>query len=120
MGIKPPKRINKRKWIVITAIALIHFVSSVLLVFMSFGSTMSRFETGVPATQDEQLVGLGVNIMTFPLVSLALLPNFPFRIANGILGWLIYVVNSFLWGMGIYSLGQIFIKIFTKKNRDRQ
>jgi hypothetical protein len=126
MGIRksPHKSINKRKWIVITAISIVHLVSSVVLVLMSFGVSMTRFETGIPATQGDRLIELGANILNFPLVSLVLLPNFPLRFINGVLGWLIYIANSLLWGIGIYTLVKLLIKLFAKnsakKDRDRQ
>ncbi len=121
MGIrKPLNKLNKRKWIVITTIAFIHFVSSVVLVLMSFATSMTRFDTGMPATQGDRLIQLGANILNFPLVSLALLPNFLVGIANGVLGWLIFVANSLLWGMVIYTLVKVLIKIFAQKSSDRQ
>ena len=48
---------------------------------------------------------LGSDILSFPLITLTLY----LRLRIGAIAWLILVLNSLLWGVGIYTLGK-FIK----------
>jgi hypothetical protein len=77
-------------------IGLLHLILSITITFMSIGSTMARFDDGLPLSQFDQLIGWGAEILNFPLVFLAL----KIRInAGGVLGWLIFIFNSLLWGL---------------------
>lgn len=100
MGIKKPLN----KWMAIAGIALVHFCLSITLLFISLGAAMKRFDHGDPATFSEQIIDIGVMVLNFPLVNLALIPNFLTKYFSGVFGWLIFIANSFLWGMGIYAL----------------
>lgn len=71
---------------------------------------MARFEQGLPAAPTEQLISVILDILNFPIVTIALLPSFPRILINGITGWLVFVVNSLLWGWTIYHGGQFLIK----------
>ncbi|AFY75215.1 hypothetical protein Syn7502_03361 [Synechococcus sp. PCC 7502] len=101
-------------------LSLVHFVSSSGLLIWSFGLSMARFDTGIPAIKTEQFADIGLNILNFPLVSLTLLPEFPRILVNGVTGWLVFIANSLLWGIGIYTLVNVLIKKFETKGIDRQ
>jgi|GEM_PF-1577850 hypothetical protein len=102
------KTINKRKWLAIALIALVHFCLSISLLLISFGSTMERFDSGDPATFSEQIIDIGVTVLNFPLVTLALIPNFLAKYFSGAGGWFVFIANSLLWGISIYTLNKFF------------
>jgi hypothetical protein len=104
LGIKKSRNI----WIKIIGIALLHFVLSIILLGISLGSAMTRFDNGLTPSLTEQIVDLGAEILNFPLVTLAsstLFSNFASKFFGGFMGWLIFILNSLLWGTGIYMLG---------------
>jgi len=99
---------TRNMWLKIIGIALLHFVLSIILLGVSFGNVMARFDEGLPPSPTEQIIDLGSEILNFPLVSLAsstFFSNFTSNFFGGFMGWLAFILNSLLWGTGSYLLG---------------
>jgi hypothetical protein len=95
-------------WLKIIGIVLLHFALSIILLGISFGNTMARFDNGLTPSPTEQIVDLGAGILNFPLVTLAsstFFSNFTSKFFGGLMGWLVFILNSLLWAVGIYLLG---------------
>ncbi len=112
MGMKKYQNI----WLKIIGIALFHFLLSVILTLKSFTSGLTRFDNGNPPSQSEQIIDFGLQILNFPLVSLALSNSLLSKFFSGFLGgfggWLVFLLNSLLWGVGIYLFGLFLCKKF--------
>jgi hypothetical protein len=110
---------TRNMWLKIIGIALLHFVLNIIVFGIAFGNTMARFDNGLPASQTEQIVDLGAEILNFPLVTLAsftnLFSNFGSNFFSGFMGWLVFILNSLLWGTGIYMLGLFISKKLKQK-----
>jgi len=91
-------------------IALLHLVLSITLTLSSIGASFSRID-GIAPTQSDRIVNLGVDILHFPLITLALY----LRLRIGAIEWLLFVLNSLLWGTGIYILGKFIRKVLSQK-----
>jgi len=91
-------------------IALLHLVLSITLTLSSIGASFSRID-GIAPTQTDQIVSLGADILHFPLITLALY----LRLSIGAIEWLIFMLNSLLWGVGIYILGKFIRKVLSPK-----
>ena len=105
MGIKK----TQNMWLKIIGIALLHFVLNIIVLGVSFGNVMARFDEGLPPSPTEQIIDLGSEILNFPLVTLAsstnIFSNFADNFFGGFMGWFVFILNSLLWGTGIYLLG---------------
>lgn len=111
MGIKK----TRNMWLKIIGIASLHFVLNIIVFGIAFGNTMARFDSGLPPSPTEQIIDLGSEILNFPLVTLASSTNFASNFLGGFMGWLAFILNSLLWGTGIYMLGGFVSKKLRQK-----
>jgi len=66
-----------------------------VLFFLTFASTMHRFDTGEAATPIEQTVDVVAQLFAFPIVTATRL--LPPRSFPGLWGWVPFVLNGLLW-----------------------
>jgi hypothetical protein len=92
------------------SIALLHFGLSITLTLSSIGASFSRID-GIAPTQTDRIVSLGADILNFPLINLAIY----LKLRIGAIEWLIFVLNSLLWGIGIYILGRFIRQVLSPK-----
>jgi hypothetical protein len=87
--------IEHRRTTIISTITAVHFLLSVVLLFLAAGASMSRFDGGGPADLPALLLKNAFEILRFPLATTFTL----LEIRNtGVWGWLVYLANSALWG----------------------
>jgi hypothetical protein len=91
---------------IILAIAGAHFVVSFIALLFSFGAGMSGFDspTPVPPSSGDRVLSIVTTILHSPLVTLC-----PFPVP-GLLGYILFAMNSLLWATCIYWLGRYFIR----------
>ncbi|MDQ3243736.1 MAG: C-GCAxxG-C-C family protein [Gemmatimonadota bacterium] len=96
-----------RKVLTVSFLALVHFVLTIVAVATSFGSGMSRFDTGAAPGAGERVLDAAAALLTFPLVQ-AMIRWFPLPAQYRQAPWehLVFVANSFLWGAAIYALAR--------------
>jgi hypothetical protein len=88
-------QIEHRRTTIISTIAAVHFLLSVVLLFLVAGTSMSRFDGGGPAYLTALLLKNAFELLRFPLATAFQL----LEIRNtGVWGWLVYLANSVLWG----------------------
>ncbi len=93
-----------RKIIIILVLAACHFAASLAALFITLGASMSRFDTVCSATASEIVVASAMAVLYFPLVSMTVaLP--PMRFSSSLAEYTPFVLNSLLWGTGIYYFG---------------
>ena len=88
----------------IALLALLHLAASAAGMMAVFGSTMQRFDTGLPPALTEVLLDRALTLLYFPLVHLAVLA--PREWFAGPIGWVPFALNSLLWGCVIVWAGQ--------------
>ena len=92
---KNENRIEHRRATIICTIAAVHFLLSVVLLFLVAGASMSRFDGGGPSDLTALLLKSAFEILRFPLATAIEL----LEIRNtGVWGWLVFIGNSLLWG----------------------
>lgn len=93
-----------RKLLIILILSACHFAASLAALFLTLGASMSRFDTGDSATTSEIVVEWMAAVLRFPLVLLteALVP---IRSSSSLAEYMPFVLNSLLWGAGIYYFG---------------
>jgi hypothetical protein len=109
---------TRNMWLQIIGIALLHFVLNIIVFGIAFGNTMARFDNGLPPSLTEQIIDLGSEILNFPIVTLAsstFFSNFADNFFGGFMGWFVFILNSLLWGTGIYFLGGFVSKKLRQK-----
>jgi hypothetical protein len=91
-----------RKLLIVTALALAHYMAATLAVAVAFSGSMDAFDTGRPLSAAARLAGVVAEVLMFP----------GYNISTKIgIGWLrplhdlISVANSLLWGGALYLLG---------------
>jgi hypothetical protein len=92
------------------SIALLHFGLSITLTLRSIVASLGRID-GLAPTLRERILGFGADILNFPLITLALY----LKLRIGAIEWLIFILNSLLWGVGIYILGKFMTKVSSPK-----
>lgn len=91
--------LSPRTVLIISTLALGHFIAYVLLIMFSHGATMNSFDSGAELSIGAKFSSLVVDILSFPLVSLVM--YLPIR-NTGVWGWLIAMLNSLMWGTAIW------------------
>ena len=79
-------------------VSVVHTVTSVVLVIYVFGAGMARFDTGTAATPMETAGGWLLNVLSLPL--LFVLERMPAVQFPGRWGYVPFVVNASVWGLG--------------------
>lgn len=92
-------RMASRPAVVIPLVALSHFVLHLAAVLFSFGASMKYFESGAEPTASLQILNTIESIFAFPLV--LLIQQLPIG-GTGHWGTLIFLANSFLWGLAAW------------------
>ena len=88
-------RIDHRRATIISTITAVHFLLSVVLLFLVAGASMSRFDGEGPSDLTALLLKNAFEIWRFPLATAFEL----LEIRNtGVWGWFVYLANSVLWG----------------------
>ena len=90
-----------RKYTIIALITLAHYISSWGVLFFAFGTSMGRLDDGTSPSGAEQILNGLSDILLYPLF----IPTL--KLEGGWLGgWdhVLLLVNSLLWGFGIYWL----------------
>lgn len=104
---------QQTKWIrrlikgsTILSIASMHFVAGIFTLLFSFGASMSRFDSPSPApfSFSERVMGALTTVLHFPVVT-----YWPFP-APGLMGYLVFGLNSLLWALCIYAVGIFFLR----------
>lgn len=93
-----------RKTLLILFLSFLHFIVTVVVFLLSFGSSWTRLAADPPSTF-ESILNLATAILHFPLVML-LAPLFPDWTSSP-LQFLLFIPNSILWGIGLYSLAAL-------------
>lgn len=103
------------KLFIILALAACHFAASLTALFIAFGASMSRFDTGGGAvTRSEMISASAATVLHFPLVLLTkALP--PTSISSFPAGYTLFILNSMLWGIGTY-----YIAVWLKRKYEKQ
>jgi hypothetical protein len=92
---KIENRSDHHRATIIGTIAAVHFLSSVVLLFLSAASSMSRIDGAGPSNLTHLLLNSAFQMLIFPLAKAFML----LEIANtGMWGWLVFLGNSVLWG----------------------
>ena len=95
----------------------VHLAVTVFCLVRSFGLSMSRFDSGQPATRSEKLLTFASETLSFPLGHLAkgIDPEF----LPGLVGWLPFIANSALWALVAVFLRYSFFnaKVDARQNR---
>ena len=94
------------RWSVILAIAAAHFIVGFFALLMSFGASMSRFDSPLPSpvTWGERLMKTLTTVLHFPIVTF-----WPFS-APGVFGYLVFALNSILWAVCIYAVSRFLLQ----------
>lgn len=93
-----------RKLLIILVLAACHFAASLAALFLTFGASMSRFDTGDAATTSEIVVEWAAAVLHFPLVFLTEALS-PIRSSSSLAQYAPFILNSLLWGVCIYYFG---------------
>lgn len=95
-----------RTALIVGGLTLGHAALSFVLFIASFGSTMSRFDTGQAASAGERLLETVAEILLWPIF--APLAHWGGRSVNalfpGVLGYVPLLLNSLLWALAIVLL----------------
>jgi len=94
------------RWSVIFAIAAAHFAAGFVALLISFGGSMSRFDSPSPSplTLSERIMETLTTVLHFPIVTF-----WPFP-APGLFGYLVFALNSLLWAVCIYAAGRFLLQ----------
>ena len=94
------------RWLVILAIAVAHFAAGFVALLLSFGSSMSRFDSPSPSplSLPERIMETLTTVLHFPIVTF-----WPFP-APGAFGYLVFGLNSILWAVCIYAAGRFLLQ----------
>lgn len=106
-------RMARSPVVVISVVTLSHFLLHVTAVLFSFGASMKYFESGEEPTASVQILNTIETILAFPLV--LLIQQLPTG-GTGHWGTLIFLANSFLWGLAAW----IFLARIRKRSSRRQ
>ena len=104
-----------KKLIIILSLAACHFVASIVALFMLLSSSMSRFDTGGSPSSTDLIFGLITAALHFPLVLLTEALS-PIHFSTSLAEYAPFILNSLLWGVGIYYFG-VWIKKKWKRQR---
>ena len=89
-----------KRLVVILGLAVLHFVATVVLIVVSLGMGLERFDAGTwPPTVGERMVGALADVMVFPVYGFWQLLPYPWV---GILELPLLFLNSLLWGTALY------------------
>ena len=91
-----------KKLFIILILAACHFVLSLVALFVTFGISMSRFDTGDPPSASETVIEWVADVLHFPLVPLA--EASPVRFSSTWAEYMPFILNSLLWGAVIYYM----------------
>ncbi len=105
------------KWIWILGFSILHFILHLglwlSLFLVTFGLTMTNFDTGTLPDFKYQFLNRLHSIRSFPLVLPAVAYS---KFIPGLSGNLIILLNSSLWGFGLGSLAAM---LFNSKNKSK-
>jgi hypothetical protein len=93
-----------KKLLIILVLAACHFAASLAALFSTLSASMSRFDTGGSATASEIVIALAAVVLHFPFVLLTEALS-PIRFSSSLAEYTPFVLNSLLWGTGIYYFG---------------
>jgi hypothetical protein len=95
----------------------VHLAVTAFCLVRSFGLSMSRFDSGEPATRSEKLLTFASETLSFPLVHLA--KGIDSEFLPGLVGWLPFIANSSLWALVAVFLRYSFLnaKVVARRNR---
>ncbi len=83
----------------ILGISVVHFVVAFLALGHSLGGTLAgAFGGGTPPSSFDRLCDSAVNVLCFPLITLALAYG-----AHGAALQFLTIANSIMWGVGLYG-----------------
>lgn len=111
-----------KKILIICSLAVVHFIVHLAAFFVWAGNTMSRFDTGRPATASDQVVKAAVSILQFPVVTLTLALPLSLRrwgLFNGLMGHVPFILNSLVWAGCIYLVVRVLIKLQRRERHAR-
>lgn len=82
--------------VAVLGVALLHFIATLIVLFASFRG--ERFDRGVPTSLLEEILGVLLHVLTFPLINpiSRFLPRLPTVMDYGVV-----LLNSLLWGVAI-------------------
>lgn len=104
-----------KKLFIILVFATCHFVLSLVALFATVGASMSRFDTGDSQSASETVIALVAAVLHFPIILMIQ----PFSVSfSSWAEYLLFVLNSLLWGTGIYYM-VVYIKRRLGKRVDR-
>lgn len=83
-----------------------HLLVTVISFLISFGSSMSRFDTGAAASVGERVASLTFEVLHWPIVPLCMVLPIPLP---GLIGWLPFLLNSALWAFCLYWIWRRFV-----------
>ena len=98
----------------IILVAIVHFFISRALFIWSFGLGMARFDTGQPATALERIAEGVSNALDFPVV--LFVNQLPTDRLPGFVGYIPFVVNSFVWGLVIWFMYSRIVNAKAERN----
>lgn len=86
----------KRPLVWIIAIAVVHFVVSLVLLMVSFSDSMARFDTGEPRSVMGSVIYYTSELLAFAIVKIVEHTGLQFH--STISQYIPFVVNSLVWG----------------------
>jgi hypothetical protein len=90
-----------KKLFIILILAACHFSLSLIVLFATLGASMSRFDTGGSPSISETFIAAVAAVLHFPLVLLVEALS-PIRFSSSWAEYVPFILNSLLWGAGIY------------------
>ena len=106
-GLRGLRRVKSRarahlRWWWVLPIAGVHFLVHGGLFILTFGRSMSRFDSGEPAGLVERMADAMVSVLSLPLLPIAL--SLPSDWFSGFAGYAPLALNSLLWGVAGWLL----------------
>jgi len=100
------KLLPQRDAVLFAGATVVHLVASIKLLVFVFGLGMARFDSGVPGGLGERIAGWLLKLLAFPVVlALDWLPSLRFP---GLWGYIPFIVNASIWGMGAVMIRRRF------------
>ena len=105
-----------KKLVIILMLATCHFIASIAALFVNLGASLSRLDTGRSANLSEIVAASAMTVLYFPIL-LVMNELRPMHYSSSsIAGDIPFILNSLLWGTGIYYFG-VWVKKKYEKRR---
>ena len=98
-------------WWIALVLAAGHFIMTWAVFLKTFTMTMARFDTGGQPTLAERAVDVVREILFFPLATITLRVPHIAKLFHGALGWIPFVLNSLLWGILVYMIVAMLLRL---------